>query len=132
MNEAPNPSFLLEWKPKLPTKNSTFLYLMAMWNFSVTRELTYFEYDKGGIILKGEDLGLRRRETSYPCGVEEKEGGHVKSYRWSARKTHRRLETTRGKNRKWWWHMAFSATGTTSSFKLRPPNLFSLTKHQVN
>ena len=76
VNGARNPSFLLEWKSKMPTKYSMFLYLMVIWN-SCHSGVTSLECDKGGIVLKGKDLGLRRRETSDPCRMEEEEGSHV-------------------------------------------------------
>lgn len=100
MNEASALLFPLAWKSKIPTENSTLLYLMVTWNFSVTQELHLKSVIKG-IIFKGKDLGLRKKEATYSCGVEEEEGGHVKSYKWSARRTHRPLPTTLSKNRKW-------------------------------
>lgn len=47
MNEAPNPSFLMEPKSKTLTEYSTFLYLMVVWNFSVTEELHVYSMIKG-------------------------------------------------------------------------------------
>ena len=41
--------------------------------------VTSLECNKGGSILKGKDLGLRRREASDPCGMEGEEGSHVSS-----------------------------------------------------
>jgi len=52
MNEAPAPSFLLEWKSKIPTENSTLLYLMIPWNFSVTQELHLKSMIKGASFSK--------------------------------------------------------------------------------
>lgn len=62
----PNPSFLGKWKSKIPSTEIPLLngYMEFLFYWEVT-------------CLQGKDLGLRRRETSYPCGMEEEEGGHV-------------------------------------------------------
>ena len=70
------PSFLQEWKSKMPIRYNTFLAL-GVYGILLSSGVTFLENDKGDIFFEGKNLDLRRREARCPRGMEEEEGSLV-------------------------------------------------------